>query len=182
VGRTLFVPLVGGRVSPLSRWRCKGRALRRGVLGDLDDIVRIERLCFADGAWKVEDLEKQFDYSFAKILVFDDSFGESGEPPSAVGFLLFWETGDEVQLMRLGVEPHFQGQGIGSMLLNHLVTESDRRRTYTLEVRESNDGARTFYRRLGFNDIAVRQRYYSDGENAILMQRRIEEVVEKSTV
>ena len=37
-----------------------------------------------------------------------------------------------------------------------------------LEVREGNDKARRFYERNGFTEYSRRDRYYSDGENAIL--------------
>ena len=41
----------------------------------------------------------------------------------------------------------------------------------TLEVRRSNDAARSLYAGFGFRQIGVRQRYYSDnGEDAIVMQ------------
>ena len=40
----------------------------------------------------------------------------------------------------------------------------------TLEVRESNDGAKRLYRKYGFTTVTLRRAYYSDnGENALVM-------------
>ena len=40
----------------------------------------------------------------------------------------------------------------------------------TLEVRESNTGARRLYADLGFRELGVRKRYYRDnGEDAVLL-------------
>ena len=44
--------------------------------------------------------------------------------------------------------------------------------TVSLEARESNDSARALYSRLGFAEVYVRQRYYSDGESAVVMTCR----------
>jgi len=38
-----------------------------------------------------------------------------------------------------------------------------------LEVRESNAPARALYGRAGFVSIAVRKKYYGDGEDAVVM-------------
>jgi ribosomal-protein-alanine N-acetyltransferase len=41
-----------------------------------------------------------------------------------------------------------------------------------LEVRSDNDDARRLYERMGFQTIATRRRYYSDGSDALIMRRR----------
>lgn len=41
--------------------------------------------------------------------------------------------------------------------------------SFTLEVRASNPAV-NFYKKLGLNEIAKRPKYYSDGEDAIIMQ------------
>lgn len=42
-----------------------------------------------------------------------------------------------------------------------------------LEVRESNIPAKNLYFKHGFNQISVRKKYYSDGENAIILAKEI---------
>jgi len=73
-----------------------------------------------------------------------------------------------MQLLRLAVDPLHQNKGIGSQLMEALLKESQE--LLTLEVRESNKKALKFYEKFGFQKVATRQHYYSDGENAILME------------
>ncbi|MDD1673680.1 MAG: GNAT family N-acetyltransferase, partial [Methanomicrobiales archaeon] len=40
-----------------------------------------------------------------------------------------------------------------------------------LEVRESNIGARNFYKKLGYEEVFFFPWYYSDAENAIVMMK-----------
>ena len=42
-----------------------------------------------------------------------------------------------------------------------------------LEVRESNACAIGLYKKFAFNEIAVRKKYYPDGENAVVMKKEI---------
>ena len=44
----------------------------------------------------------------------------------------------------------------------------------TLEVRKSNEVAISFYKKNGFNEVAVRKNYYK-GEDGILMMKKIGE-------
>lgn len=148
------------------------RSLRRGVVEDLDAIVNIERTCFGASAWKEEDLAAQFGHSFARVWVWEADECKHGVS-GAVGFMLSWQTEDQIQLMRLGVEPGWARRGIGTELLKHLVSREERRSTITLEVRQSNESARAFYEKFGFDTLALRSGYYNDGEDAIVMQYEI---------
>jgi ribosomal-protein-alanine N-acetyltransferase len=42
-----------------------------------------------------------------------------------------------------------------------------------LEVRASNLPARTLYERFGFSPLSVRKKYYADGEDAMILHKRI---------
>ncbi len=42
-----------------------------------------------------------------------------------------------------------------------------------LEVRESNESARVLYARYGFAELGIRKSYYHDGEDALVMHRRV---------
>jgi ribosomal protein S18 acetylase RimI-like enzyme len=43
-----------------------------------------------------------------------------------------------------------------------------------LEVRAGNIAARRLYRRLGFRDLGVRRGYYGPGQDAIVMELRLD--------
>ena len=69
---------------------------------------------------------------------------------------------DESHILNLCVHPDWQGQGLGRVLLDHLVAAARSRGAahLFLEVRASNDAAQRLYLSMGFNEIAQRAGYY----------------------
>jgi ribosomal protein S18 acetylase RimI-like enzyme len=51
--------------------------------------------------------------------------------------------------------------------------EEEEEGVVTLEVRESNRKAKSFYRKLGFEPVATRSSYYSNGEDATIMELQL---------
>ena len=91
---------------------------------------------------------------------------------SIVGFIIFWVVADEIQLIDVAVGPQCRRQKIGSKLFQ-LMTDYGKRhgaKTIHLEVRSGNLEAIEFYRRAGFVEVGLRKRYYSNGEDALLMK------------
>ena len=43
----------------------------------------------------------------------------------------------------------------------------------TLEVRESNQAAINLYKKNGYEEVVIKKHYYSNGENAIYMVKRL---------
>ncbi len=77
----------------------------------------------------------------------------------------------EAHVTTLAVDKPWQRQGVGSLLALRLIELAMLKRVHwlTLEVRESNVAARGLYERFGFNKIGLRPKYYSDGEDAVIM-------------
>ena len=70
----------------------------------------------------------------------------------------------------LGVDSDHRRRGVGRALLAYVSREHPG--GLYLEVRESNEGALSFYRALGFTSFATRANYYRDtGEAAVLLKR-----------
>ena len=92
-----------------------------------------------------------------------------------VGFVVARTVADEMEILNLAVQPEARRQGVGSALLA-AAFEHGRRSGAALvflEVRESNDAARRFYERHGFEAIGRRTRYYRHpDEDAVLLGRR----------
>jgi ribosomal-protein-alanine N-acetyltransferase len=84
------------------------------------------------------------------------------------GFVLYRIVAGEGEVLNLAVIPEFRRQGIASALLKTLVKRCT---TWHLEVRESNRGAICLYEENRFAIVGRRERYYSDGEAALLMSR-----------
>lgn len=77
----------------------------------------------------------------------------------------------EAHITTLAVDKSFRKRHIGSLLALRLIEIAILKRVHwlTLEVRESNEAAQNLYRRFGFKNIGLRQKYYTDGENAVIM-------------
>ena len=89
-----------------------------------------------------------------------------------VGYAGMWVILDEAHVTTIAVDPVYRRRRIGERLLVTLIDEALKRgaRWITLEVRKSNLGAQSLYRKYGFKDIGVRKGYYSDNrEDAIVM-------------
>ena len=77
----------------------------------------------------------------------------------------------EYEVHTIGVDPAFQGQGIGRRLLDELLKFADGGVVY-LEVRTDNEAAIALYRSAGFAQVGLRRRYYRvSGADAYTMRR-----------
>ena len=68
----------------------------------------------------------------------------------------------ECHVLNLGIDADYQGRGWGRRLLEKILMFAENRkcRVVFLEVRVSNQRAFSLYHDLGFNEIAVRKKYY----------------------
>ncbi|QDY40856.1 ribosomal protein S18-alanine N-acetyltransferase [Candidatus Pantoea soli] len=90
------------------------------------------------------------------------------------GFAITQVVLDEASLFNIAVDPDFQRRGYGRQLLQHLISELEKRDVMTLwlEVRASNHAAIALYEQLEFHQVSVRPNYYptaSGREDAIIM-------------
>lgn len=77
----------------------------------------------------------------------------------------------EYEIHTIGVDPAYQGQGIGRQLLARLFEYADGA-TIFLEVRTDNAPAIALYESEGFTKVGVRKRYYRvSGADAYTMKR-----------
>ncbi|MBP2365843.1 ribosomal protein S18-alanine N-acetyltransferase [Pseudonocardia parietis] len=79
----------------------------------------------------------------------------------------------EAEIHTIGVDPAWQGYGIGRALLAKLIDAADQlHATVFLEVRTDNVPARTLYESCGFTVVGLRKRYYRpSGADAHTMRR-----------
>jgi [ribosomal protein S18]-alanine N-acetyltransferase len=91
-----------------------------------------------------------------------------------IGYTLMMLVLDEAQLLNLSVAKMYQKQGWGRILLEHMIEKSKHYKATNmfLEVRTSNISAIALYENMGFNEMAIRRKYYpaqSGREDAVLM-------------
>jgi ribosomal-protein-alanine N-acetyltransferase len=133
---------------------------------DLDEIVEIENASFTN-PWSREMYQRELqnpDVSFLYVM----------RMPQIVAFCSFWLVLDEIHINNLAVRQDFQGRGLGTALLQHVLESGATRGAdrATLEVRRSNAPARRLYERLGFEVAATRPNYYvSPPEDALILWR-----------
>lgn len=133
---------------------------------DLAALVSIERRCFAI-PWSEESLANELSGSDRSIIL-----AAVTTEDRVVGYVGCWFVYDEGQINNIAVDPDWRCRGIGSLLLDALFTLGRQTgiRSYTLEVRTSNEAALILYRRFGFVAQGLRRAYYTDnGEDAIIM-------------
>lgn len=77
----------------------------------------------------------------------------------------------EYEIHTIGVDPAYQGRGIGRRILDALLDIAADAVVH-LEVRTDNDAAIALYRSVGFLEVGVRKRYYRvSGADAYTMRR-----------
>jgi len=145
------------------------RAMRRD---DLAAVLEIEKRVFPQ-PWSRAFFEKELSTAFARLVV---ALDEQEARATIVGYSCRWRVADEVHLLNLAVHPQRRGSGIGRVLAEAVIDEGRRSgaRVMFLEVRAGNVAARRLYRRLGFRDLGVRRGYYGPGQDAIVMERRLD--------
>jgi ribosomal-protein-alanine N-acetyltransferase len=90
---------------------------------------------------------------------------------TVVGYAgLMFVVGD-AHVTNIAVAADRQRKGVATLMLAELAWEAINRgcEAMTLEVRVSNTGAQALYRTFGFVPAGVRQRYYENTEDAIVM-------------
>lgn len=89
-----------------------------------------------------------------------------------VGFICSWRVCEELSILNVATAPDARRSGVARALLRHVLDRNlqiglDRA---LLEVRLSNLGAIALYESFGFRPVDRRHGYYSDGEDALVME------------
>jgi ribosomal-protein-alanine N-acetyltransferase len=139
----------------------------------LPDILRLEEACFS-APWTRKMLEAELTGNqFAHFLVALERTGAETGEGRIVGYHCFWIVFEELRLMNLAVLESMRRQGIGRALVTEAIRMGLAQATTraVLEVRASNEAARTLYQRMGFVQISARPQYYTNPvEDAVLME------------
>ena len=94
------------------------------------------------------------------------------EGEALAGYAGGWIVDGQVQILKVGVDPAMRRRCIARELLAHVAADARDlgASRCSLEVRAGNVGAQELYAALGFRSLGVRPRYYSDGEDAVIME------------
>jgi len=130
---------------------------------DLVRILEIEESAFPNSAWTRGMITNELTVKLDRKTWVIDSDKE------LVGYCMLRYGPNEIHLVNMAVDPPLQQKGIGKNLLNHFVDNIPKDSSAYLEVKRGNFPAIKLYLNAGFKDIAIREDYYPDGEDAIVM-------------
>ncbi|HTP30950.1 MAG TPA: ribosomal protein S18-alanine N-acetyltransferase [Candidatus Acidoferrales bacterium] len=131
--------------------------IRTATPADLPAVAAIQDASPEAAHWPVSDY---LSHQFLVATVGD----------SVAGFLVSRTVGPgEQEILNLAVSPDFRGKGIGRTLFQAAIREFQG--LIFLEVRESNSTARSFYKSLKFQEVALRQNYYREPPEAAIVMK-----------
>ncbi len=152
------------------------RELRRG---DAERVAEIEQVLFAgENPWSRDVFVAEFaqPYTFY-VGAFDADTGDAHQVETLMGYaglaMLGSRDDPEFEVHTIGVDPAYQGRGLGRILMDQLVHTADLMDgPMFLEVRTDNTPALSLYESYGFFNLGVRKNYYQpSGADAFSMMR-----------
>ena len=130
----------------------------------LERILEIENISFPS-PWSIHHFKQEINKPFSRLwgIFIQDVLW---------GYICFWTTDREMQLLNIAVHPERRGTGLAAHLLKKMISFGYAKglKSIWLEVRPSNRVAQTLYQKMGFEEVGRRPQYYRDThEDAILM-------------
>jgi ribosomal-protein-alanine N-acetyltransferase len=136
---------------------------------NLNEILEIERNAFE----KKETFPKEYFLELSKK--WPDGFLVAKLDREIVGYAIGEKDKDSGLIISVAVKKEWRRRGIGKRLVEKLLEnfKKEGMKIVFLHVREENREAINFYQALGFRIIELVENYYSNGENAYLMEKTL---------
>ncbi len=137
---------------------------------DIDEVLDIEKTSFAT-PWSKEAFTLEITKNMLAKYVVAEIQGK------VVGYGGIWLIIDEGHVTNIAVHEKYRGLGVGNKIMEGLIDICRDRNivAMTLEVRKTNEVAKSLYDKYGFKEYGIRPGYYSDNnEDAIIMWKRVE--------
>lgn len=119
------------------------------------DITGLDKDCFPESAWNQDSWNQLLQQDHNQIFL---HYSNS----KITGFLLLSSIAGESELLKIGVSPSVQNQGIGRQLMEQMIhwCKAKKIKKIFLEVHQDNQSAIALYDMYQFSKIAVRKNYY----------------------
>jgi len=141
--------------------------VRKAKTSDIDKLVQLENLCFKNNQFSKETLLSEINKSFNTFLV-----GEIKD--EIICFAIFSMPIDEAEIIQICVLDKYRRMGFANKLFDKFVLENKPKKMF-LEVNKNNVSAINLYSKLGFNQIAIRKSYYSNGDDCLVYIKNFKE-------
>ena len=136
----------------------------------LTDLNSIQNILFTefDNFWTYSTFKQELECENSYFIVAKNS-------NEIVGFAGLKVIVDEADIMNIVVKKSFRHNGIGSILLEYLISYAKDKnlKTITLEVNEHNLSAIRLYDKFNFDHIGIRKKYYNGESDAIIMSKNL---------
>lgn len=141
--------------------------MERLSIENLNEILELYKDNFSDG-WNESMLKSAF--LGGRFLCF-----AKRENEKLIGVITLSVTEFDADIEGVVVDKAFRRKGYADQLLDF--AENHLRKTKIekifLEVRKSNTPAKNLYIKKGYKEISVRKKYYSDGEDALILAKEL---------
>ena len=129
-------------------------------------IAALETLCFND-PWSETSIASELGNRLSLWLV-------ALEGETVIGYVGSQTVLGWTDMMNVAVHPHFRRQGVGKALVEELIRllKDQGSEQLTLEVRLSNESAKSLYFGLGFAEVGRRKNYYHNPKEDALILRK----------
>jgi ribosomal-protein-alanine N-acetyltransferase len=157
----------GDRSAETSRSELTFEPMTRRMLGE---VMEIEQTAYPK-PWSRATFESELD----QVRNGSRHYIVARERKRLVGYAGLWliddPSGHQAHITNIVVASDLRGRRLGTRLMVALAEAAIGRGcvSWTLEVRASNVAAQTLYQRFEFVSVGVRQRYYENTEDAIVM-------------
>lgn len=139
----------------------------------LDDLSSIKDILISDfdDFWSYDIFKEELMCDNSYFIVAKDKDNDN----EIVGFAGFKVVFDEADIMNIVVKKIYRNTGIGSVLLEHIISyaKAQNLKTITLEVNDHNLSAIRLYDKFNFDHIGIRKKYYNGESDAIIMSKKI---------
>ena len=129
-------------------------------------VAELERLCFAD-PWSEKSIASELDNRLAFWLVAIDE-------DRVVGYVGSQTVLGETDMMNIAIHPDYRKRGVATMLIEDLILHLTQQGSHSLmlEVRSSNEPAKSLYSKMGFETVGIRRNYYRNPrEDAMILRK-----------
>ena len=137
----------------------------------IEDLKSIKNILASDfdNFWSFDVLEEELECKNSYVIVAKNSEN------NIVGFAGLKVILDEADIMNIVVKKTFRHNGIGSSLLENLISYSKNLnlKNITLEVNENNLSAIHLYDKFSFDKLGIRKKYYNGESDAIIMSKKL---------
>lgn len=138
--------------------------LRKAIVDDLSQLVELEQILFTGDAYSKQSLLEELKNDNRLLYV-------ATKAEMVVGYIIVNVLPDLFEVMKIGVLPNYQRQGVASQLLQFFLQQLKQQRfkiKVQLEVKSSNLSALAFYKKMGFEKLYVRKNYYKTCDAYVL--------------